>query len=122
MRNRVPFLILVVLFTLFGGGKGSHWRVVTHDRSGWRYEVDQHSIRNLQPTVVQCSVRVSRDGTTLSDNWVLDFEQQTLTLESNGTPDAIMPGSVAADFVRFFKTEGWLPVAGLPAPKSQVLK
>lgn len=114
MRSRIWFLVLVVLFTLFGGGKGSHWRVVTQDQQGWRYDVDENSVRNLEPALIKCSVRVTREGVTRRDIWLLDAANHTLTLESVGRPEPIRPGSVALDFVRFFKVEGRLPVAGMP--------
>lgn len=114
MKNRLLFLVLVVLFTIFGGGRGSQWVVVAEDRTDWRYEVDLRSAVNLEPEVLRFKVRASRGDAVVYDTWLLDAGRNTLTLESNQEPAQIKPGSVAAQTVRFFKVQGRLPVVVLP--------
>lgn len=115
LRNRLSFLALVVLFTIFGGGRGSQWCFVIHDNADWLYEVNLVTVRNHEPDVLEFQVRATRGEDVAYDSWILDAGDNTLLLESQGKLEKIRPGSVAAHFIRYFRLQGRLPISGVPA-------
>lgn len=96
----------MLIFTVFGGGKGAHWVVFATDQDGWRYEVDERSIFEIEPGLLRFRVRSEKDGRSLNDVWVLDTTKKLLTLESQGKAEAVGPGSVAFTALVYLKRTG----------------
>ena len=91
---------------MFGGGKGAHWVVFATDRDGWRYEIDERSIFEVEPKLLKFRVRRDKGEGSFHDTWLLDLEQNLLTLESQGIPESISPGSIAFTAGVYLKRTG----------------
>lgn len=111
VRGRWGFFLLVAFFTVFGAGRSHDWSYVTTDKAGWSYSVDLLSIKVDTPgKEVRCRVMALHDGGgKVIDRWSLDLPRRELSRASVGTPEAILPGSVAERVILFLRERGNLP-------------
>ena len=120
LRQRAIFVFLVVFFTIFGAGRSHYWDVVAVDQAGWTYAIDLYSVTSVAPQVVSCRVlALHPGGGRVTDRWRIDATNLRLVRRSQGTSEAILPGSVAQQAIIFLRKSGDLPIGPEGAARSR---
>lgn len=103
-RRWLLFLVLTLLFTLFGQGRSEHWTFVTTDKQGTHYLVDKRSLRWSEQQV-EFSLRAElADGTRTSPcPYRLDFERKNLvaTDRQQLEPEPVVPETAAFELYKW---------------------
>ena len=112
MRRKLGFLVLVCLFTLFGGGRAGRWVVVCTDSNGYVYEVELRSIERLAPQTYSLLVRTRSQarGRAVLDRWTLRVGERSLDTQRFAR-ERYGPGSVPSQVELFLRKRGYLAVS-----------
>lgn len=114
MRRKLSFLLLVCLFTVFGGGRSERWAVICTDSNGYVYEVELRSIERLAPQTVSLLVRTQAQDSSVLDRWTLRAGESSLETE-RFPRERYGPGSVPNQVELFLRNRGYL-APGLVSP------
>lgn len=107
MRNRLLFVLFLVFFTVFGGGRSEHWSIACRDKQGWTYEVDVRSIEVSEDDVVTLRVKSLNGSARVIRTWHLNVEANTLQVEQEPV-QTIGQGSVASQVILHLRERGVL--------------
>lgn len=82
------------MFTIFGQGRQHQWSYLVTDNEGYRYLLDERSVRQVAPSTYAFLLqRRGKDG-DLQSRFTLDLKACTLQKQGE-EPQLIRPGTVA---------------------------
>lgn len=109
MRKKIGFLLLVALFTIFGGGRKARWTQVYADNYDFVYQIDTTSVEHRSGELVGFDVKIIRDEKWRIDRWVIDPSGPTLTVRVNeGSPEPVGVHSPAWHAVLYLREHALL--------------
>ena len=86
----------LVVFTIFGQGRLHQWTYLVTDKAGYRYLLDERSVRQEEDAA--CTFLLKRENAqgSLQSRFRLNFRACTLQ-KGREEPQLIVPGTVAED-------------------------
>ena len=110
-KKKVGFALLVMIFTIFGGGQIRPWTNICQDQQGLLYEADLSTVKKDQE-MLSLRVRISDTERSGVNIWTLNTRQNTLRI-GRGETQKILSGSVAAQLQTLLRSKGLLPPLSL---------
>ena len=102
LRSKTIFIVFLILFTIFGGGRIYGWAQVCQDKEGWLYEVNTRRLHQNSDGVYELRMRVSREGHSFQQDWTLDVKNRVLSTDGE-PPQQITSGSVASQVALYLE-------------------
>ena len=105
-KKKIGFVLLVILFTIFGGGQIRPWTNICQDQQGFLYEANLSTVET-RGDLLTLKVKTSDAERSWVGLWTLNVRNNTLRIEE-GKDKLILSGSVAAQLQTLLRKKGLL--------------